>query len=620
MDQRVGIRDSGVIKPDVRQSLLFYGLIAMAGMAIEITCSLNGIGRVVRGGLIDPDSFMRLVRIGQGLRLGHLVNVVQRDDSGAPMVIEWSRLFDWLIVALATPLAPWLGWHRALFVAGVATGPLSAGGLAAGLAFAASAVGGRNWAWTVPAIGLLQPGIMGFAGFGIIHYHIAQIALVAFCVGFALRAAGVEPPRKAGCDRMGWACGASGGLALWLMPETMPFVLLSFVGLGYVWLFRPIGRMMLRLGGGFVVTLTLALLIDPPHGGIGVAEVDRLSIVYVWLGVVVSVVGLGLACLDRVCRVAGLRIGLGIGGAVAAFGLWLGRFPDVALGPYGVIPARDMRVFFGHMSETQPVHGFAQAALLLGPGGLALLYGMHRAWRARAAPIGCGGWMLFSAGVALSLGLTARFVIFQQYPAAAVAGLLPVVLDDASAYWLAQPRRAMLARIGVIALLLVGPYGPGVAMATAAPQASPARCRLRHIASLLHVAAGAVVLTPIQDVPELLYRTQIIAVGSLYQHGIRGYLRARRAWRSPVGVVEPTAVAATLAAFVLVCERRERRIAGNRPRGNGVGERQLGAARTDRTTLAGALQAGLVPPWLRLVGQDGANGFRLYRIIVSGRR
>ncbi len=570
-----------------------YGAIALAGALMEILASGRSVPLVLHGGLIDPDSFMRLVRIEQGIRLGHLVNMVQRDDGGVPLLIEWSRLFDAAIVALAAPLVPWLGWHRALFVAGVATGPLSAGCFSAAAAFAVAPITSYCWLWMVPLVGLLLPGLRGFATFGIIHYHIAQIAAVAATSGFALRAGKGRAAAYA-------SCGIAGGVALWLMPETMPFVLLCFVGLGSVWLFQPIGAGLLRLGLWFAATLVVALLLDPPHGGMIVAEIDRVSIVYATLGLAVAAAGAWLARLDRQGLPARIRGIAGIAGALAVFALWLAMFPRVALGPYGLIPARDMALFFGHMSETQPVDTLSEAAMLLGPGLLALAYTGYRACRAwRDHLHGCL-WLLLCAGIALSLALTARFVIFQQYPAGFAAALLPVALSEASTRWETQPRRAAAVRISAIGLLLVAPYAPGFAIAATAPaqSAKPPACRLRHIAPMLRPQAGAVVLSPPEDVPELLYRTRIIAVGSLYQHGIAGYLRAWHAWRAPA-TAESAAFAASNATFVLFCPG---------------GQHDPLADHARRTALWSLLSSGHKPPWLTLIAQDGANGFRLYRV------
>ncbi len=63
------------VRPDISNRTR-YAAFFLAAMAIEMLASARSIPRVFQGGLIDPDSFMRLVRIEQELKLGHLVNVV----------------------------------------------------------------------------------------------------------------------------------------------------------------------------------------------------------------------------------------------------------------------------------------------------------------------------------------------------------------------------------------------------------------------------------------------------------------------------------------------------------------------------------------------------------------
>jgi hypothetical protein len=107
-----------------------------------------------------------------------------------------------------------------------------------------------------------------------------------------------------------------------------------------------------------------------------------------------------------------------------------------------------------------------------------------------------------------------------------------------------------------------------------------------------------VVLAPADDTPELLYRTQVETIGSLYQHGLRGYLRARAAWRVAPGAQVPAAVRATKAKFVLFCPS-----AGRYPL----------VADLPKTTLWDALEAGTPPAWLQLLGSND-QGWRLYKI------
>ena len=576
----------------MRPYLLSFGL----GLGLNLLFGVHRFGMVLHDGLIDPDSYMRLLRIEQGLAHGGLTNMVLRDDSGAPLLVEWSRLFDAALLALAAPLAPLLGWHRALFAAGVASGPISAGLLGMSLAFAAAPLSERRFLWTAPVIGTLLPGIWGYASFGVVHYHIIMLAAVAATAGFALRARDGNRP-------MALAAGIAGGIAIWIMPETMPFVLLAWIGLGWRWLFLPIGPALTCLGAGFAGVLALALAIDPPAGGVFAREIDRLSIIYAMLGLAVFGVTLLLARLDRSAMTPKRRTSIGVLGALAGFGLWLGHYPRVALGPYALVSPEDMRRFFGVMAETQPVQDISGVALYLGPGAAALAYGLYRAWRARGALPMQGGWLMMASAAALATMLTARFVIFQQFPAGLAASMLPVALTEASRRWLHRPVQAAAARICLTGFLLLAPYAPAVALAAAhplEPQPEPASCAMRRIAPLLAPAAGRIVLTDVEDVPELLYRTRIIAVGSLYQHGIAGFLRARAAWRARVGHDPSPALLASGARFVLFCPASKR-------------DALVRTAPPD--TLWDALAAGKPPLWLRKTGADPASGFRLYRVI-----
>jgi hypothetical protein len=577
----------------------WYFLIFCFAAGLELLTGAQNFSLVLHGGLIDPDSYMRLLRIEQGLRHGGLTNIVQRDDSGVPLIVEWSRLFDAGLVAMAAPFAPFIGWHRAVLSAGIMSGPVSAGLLGIALAFAAAPFSEHRFVWTAPVSGMLLPGIHGYALFGIVHYHVVMLAAAVFTAGLAIRAGD-------GSRRMALTAGVCGGIAIWIMPETMPFVLLAFAGLGWRWLFHPFGDGMAWLGTGFASMLLLGTCIDPPQGGVFIPEIDRISIVYGALGVMVLAVTLWLAALDRSKPTPCRRAAFGMMGALAAFIFWLMQYPLVALGPYGLMSTRQMHLFFGMMTETQPVQGVGEAFLLLAPAGFALIYGLHRMWRARCDKEAWGYWLIVSMATLLSLALTARFVIFQQFPAGCAAALLPVVLTDASRHFILRPIRAAGARIGLIVSFLIVPYAPAAAIAavhTEKTLSNPFSCAMRHVAPLLAPAAGKIVLTRAGEVPELLYRTRIIAVGSLYQHGIPGYLRARAAWRAAVTAKPSAALLATGAKFVLFCPSPQR----------------YALVRTaPRDTLWDALAAGHPPRWLRQTGMDQTAGFRLYRIIPPG--
>jgi hypothetical protein len=564
---------------------MIYAVFFLLSAGLNVLLGARGWAAVLAGSLNDPDSYMRLLRIEQGIRAGHLLVVVARDDSGAGIMVEWSRLLDLLLWLMAAPFAPWLGWHRALFVAGVALGPLGVGALGAILAWVAAPFARRDSLWMAALAAALLPGVATFAAPGVVHYHILLLALIALTVGFAVRA-------WDGDWRMAMGAGISGGVAIWLTPETMPFVLMAFAALFFRWMERPSWRVMCACASCFAAMLVLALAVDPPFGGYGVAEADRLSCVYVVLGFLVLLGALGLGILQR----ARWRVAGGVVLMVVLFALWIGLFPKVALGPYGLIPRAEMKLFFGVIQEAQPVHGRELITFLL-PGFLVLVFALWRAVRERSWV-----WMYLTLCQAVALGLGVKFLLFVGFSATAAAVFLPIMITRLSSLLAVRPGLAAGCRMALLAAMF------GLPELSAAAHPGPAvpgkvypSCDLRTIGPLLAPTAGQVVLAPMEDTPELLYRTGAETVGSLYQHGVPAYLRARAAWRAAPGLSEPDAVRATKAAYVLFCPQPGR---------------YLPVADLPATTLWDRLENSAPPPWLRLLGENAA-GWRLYAIDAS---
>ena len=574
---------------------MIWGQLFLLAAGLNILVGLPGWPAVLHGNLADPDSYMRLERILQGIAAGHLTNIVQRVDGGGIMV-EWSRLLDLLLWLMALPLAPFLGWQSALFTAGVALGPLGAGALGVGLAFVARPFAEDGSLWAAAAAAALLPGLLTFAGPGVVHYHILLLALIAVTVGCTARA-------WRGFTGFGFLAGLAGGFAIWLTPETMPFVLLSYAALLLGWLNRRIGAAMLACGAGLFDVLAFGFFIDPPVGGYWVPEADRLSLDYLVLGLVMLAGGFMLWRLDK--RLSGWRRqAIGVVLMAALMLLWIGLFPKVLLGPYGIMSREDMRLFFGALVEPRPLHGLAQDIAFLLPGLLALGYAL---WRAVAARRGIAAWLWAYVGCCtlVTLVLAARFLLFVEFPAGIAAALAPVALSEASQRWRARPVGAMLARLAILLVLLLLPNAAALPSGGARSRAGAApypSCTLRHIGALLAPYAGATLLAKPDDTPELLYRTKVKLVGGLYQHAVPGYLLARAAWRSQPGATEPPAVAATGAMLILFCRQPGRYgLVQDLPPG----------------TLWDALEAGQPPPWLNRRGTDPASGWTLYA--VAGR-
>jgi hypothetical protein len=289
------------------------------------------------------------------------------------------------------------------------------------------------------------------------------------------------------------------------------------------------------------------------------------------------------------------------------------------MGPYGILPPDEAKAFFGVISEQQPVHGI-ELVVFLFPGLCAVAYALWRALRRGSvdfdamAGVALFGrqprqrvvWLYIAACGAVCLVLGAKFLLFVGFSNLLGAALLPVAMSEASSALAEQPARASLSRCAFMLLVLAVPLL--AAMTKSAPAAprptaggalvSYPSCNLRGIAPLLGPAAGKIVLAGPEDAPELLYRSKIMTVGSLYHHGVAGYLRDRAAWRAVPGGQVPPEVKATGAAYVLFCPAPGRYVL---------------VQDLPRDTLWDALEAGAPPPWLHLAGVN-SGGWRLYKI------
>ncbi len=537
------------------------------------------------GNLADPDSYMRLERILQGIHAGHLTNIVARDDSGAGVLVEWSRLLDFFTWALALPFAAVFGWKTALFIVGVGLGPVGTGLLGVALAFAAERFVLRGLLWVLPVSAALLPALQNYAMPGTVTHHVLLLAAIAATAGLVVRAWDGDT---------GWnfLAGLAGGFAVWLTPETMPFVLLCYGILLLRWLEVPEGAALAACGAGFFDVLGFGFAIDPPVGGYGVAEIDRLSVVFAALGLALLLIGAGLWRLERVKslrhrRAAGLAV------AALVFAAWLALFPKILLGPYGLMSPADAKLFFGQIEEMQPAAPDVTSFAFLWPGMLALLVAAVRGVQSRD-----WRWWYVFVCLCVVFVLGVKFLRFAPVSSAAAAILAAIAMTRVSVRIADKPGVAAAGRILLLFLLLLVPRLPALAQAHK-PAAVGPRCDLQSFVPALTPASGKIVLADVNETPELLWRTKILTVGSLYHHGVAGFLRDRAAWRAPPGTAEPPAVAATGAAYMLFC--------------TGAGRTDL-VADLPKTTLWDALLAGQTPPWLSLVAADPKTGWRLYKI------
>ncbi|HTI82944.1 MAG TPA: hypothetical protein VL614_21020 [Acetobacteraceae bacterium] len=572
----------------LRQAVL-CGLLALA---LDVAIGADHVRAVAGGELINPDSYMRFVRLRDILATRSAIDVVARDSSGAGTVLHWSHLLDSLLVLLATPLTIFMGQTEAIRWAGISLGPLAAGALGAAVAWATAPLTDPVFRWSAAVAVMLSVPVVGYAVPGVVHHHVLAALTTVMCAGWAGRV-GIQG-QPAGIGLGVWAA-----FGLWLTPEVMPISLLAFGAVGFGWLLKPSepswGTGLVAATTSLAVVTTLALAADPPAANPFDAEIDRLSIAWLAFAALAAGAGLGLCLLDRLHVPAPWRASAGLTLVMLAAVTWLASFPAILGGPEGVMNGINPNAFAG-ISEMQPIRSFQDAALTLSIG----VFGMVVAAALAVSRRSC----LFAYTAAAIVALLALALLhrrFGTYQACAGAAAVPVAVTMISRRLADRPPVwAALARLSLLLFLYTGPIAAYLLVGAATPAHETANgCEVAHAASLLRPYAGQVVLADVNITPELLYWTAVRTVGSLYHRGSPGYLRLRAAWRSMDTQQVPPAVLATGASLVLFCRGTRRTLL-------------LGDLPPD--TLWDQLARNKPPPWLSEVASATNGGFTLYRV------
>jgi hypothetical protein len=575
-----------------REAAAYFALASL----IDIAVGIPAAPQVLLGSLLNPDSYMRLVRLHDSLPQHRLLDVVGRDGSGLGTVLHWSHLLDGILLLLAAPLMLAMDARHALYWAGVALGPLGMGCLGAALAWVLAPYTDRRRRWLAVLLACVSAYIMGYGWPGVVHHHILIAVAATMAAGWALRAA--SHGLLAGWHMAVWAA-----FGIWLTPESMPFLLMAWGGVGLAWLFHParpaIGESLRAFGSGFLVLIAAALSVDPPLAGRAAAEIDRLSLVYLVLALVLCGIGWAVWQIDERRWPALRRAASGGVVALAGIALWFALFPQVLRGTDGLMSTADAQAFLGVIAEMMPIDTWHGAVANLSIGALATAMLAIMAVRHRS-PLWAYGALC--GGVMLILGLLhARFATYSEVLGAAV---LPLALTECGrAFPRAWEAWHGALRVMVLILFFYAPRAGDLvsfdSQASASESPATPSCALRHIDGLLAPYAGAVVIASVNDTPELLYRSEIDTVGSLYHRNVAAYLRLRAAWRSAPSDEPPAEVDATGASLLLFCRSLAR---------------PLFLEDLPPVTLWDRLNRGEVPSWLTPLGVDKESGNTLYRI------
>ncbi|MFQ5955104.1 MAG: hypothetical protein ACE5JZ_08590 [Kiloniellales bacterium] len=600
-----------------RLSAVWFPLLLCLGLQIIFVAT--GSSPVLEGGLVGPDSYMRLNRVAHFVAEGGWLDpAFPRSNAPYGEVLHWTRPFDVLLLIGAWPAALVTEFPTALFWSGALMSPVLQVLAVVALGWAAAPIFDRRRLVYLGILFLLQPALANYFLAGRADHHSLILVLFALLLGFALRL--VQRPFRPGLCH---AAGAVAGLALWVSVESTVALFLTMGALGLFWIVagRDFHRKSLHVAVALVAATTLAMLLNKPWDHLPVPEYDRLSIVHWTLTALIAGFWAVVSLTERrstLCATPAGRLMLAVAGLLGAAGvMWL-AFPKVFLGPLADVDPGIVSIWLSQVQEVRPLITLEGLSLAwpifwLGIAIPSLPFLIWMLWRERGSGI-AGAWIYVAIGLLVYVPLS-----FYQVRWATYAELLLILPYTELLVRLLRRTRALgpplvqdIARAALVAAFCVA--FPILGRAVAAVEAGPfpvaygTDCPLPAMARYLDDRDGwgdreRTILALMDFGPELLYRTRHRVIATPYHRNGAGIIDTHRFMTATDEAVARGLAESRRFDLVLTCRSPV--------------EAAAFAADHGRPTLYQRLRAGEHPPWLRQVALPPhlADRFALFEVI-----
>lgn len=584
----------------------------------QVMAALVWYPDVLAGGQVDTDGYMRLVRVRELLAGGSWFDpVIARSNWPFGEIMHWTRPLDILIAALAFILKPVMSDAGALAAAGAVISALChAAVCVAGVWAVHPIVRGAERFFAMPAV-LAQTSVMAYGGLGRADHHMLILLLFTLALGSWIRVLLRPDDRRAALMAGAWT-----GVGMWVGPETLLPLAILFLSGTVAWIaagdrYRPAN---LRLCGGLVATLIIALLVERPPSGWMAAEFDRVSIAHLHVSVIAATFWL-VARRVRLPstppgRARAARSLLALAGAVLAGVILLLLHPLFFRGPWVGVDPLVIGVWLSRVTELQPAWpaGPEAAGRFVSMLGAALLLlPILAVWfRREQQPERQLVWLLLLISLLVYIPLAFAQQRFAPYAGiiASIAGIELLrrgflLLGGLSGFALSG------LRVSVILSVLLWPIVAGEALNAAqrpalAPQ--PDRlgaCNLTDAARRLNDAPfdqPQTIAAFIDFGPELLYRTPHRVLAGPYHRNRDGILAAHALLTSRDASTALDIARTREIDLILLCPARD-------------AEYFRGS---DATSLYATLLRGEAPSWIEELPFE-SDGFRLFAVQTDGR-
>lgn len=570
----------------MKLNLLF---IVGLGLLINVLVAQHHSGMIHNFGLLGPDSYELMARVKASVAAGHLVYLVPGDNGDQRIPLFWSHCLDVWIIVSAAPIALLVGWPRALYFSGAMLGPESLIFLGVAAVFASRALAGVARLRFPPGMFVLSaPLLLGYSLFACVNHRVLLVGLALWVGTLSLLALRTE-----GGSHRASIAGALCALGNWLSPEFVPFALLAWAAL-LLGDAREMGHPAARsfwFSLIFTVGLTVIVAVDPPFRGYFTAELDRVSIAYVELGILMVLSGLA-AGRAPVMNDQWARALVAAVPAILAVGIWALTHSVVFGGIIPVVATPTAVRFLDAEYEWQQGASFPNLVLYVAIPALILAVGSVRLLQRRIDPVA-----VFAVGVAFWLVLFGvSHVRFATYLEAAGMVVAPVLLERAVLQAQAHRFNRRIAGVIITALLIViVPLAGGRALSATTFMGRRQSCKPRLATAAFNKTTPHVVLAPISDGPAIVYFSHATVVTGPYTSRAGSRIGAALAAFGDTnfdGRQVPRSVRLTGATYIVVCTLDPAPL----------------------RTLYGTLAHGRPPPWAIAQPISRKSGYKLFRI------
>ncbi len=502
-----------------------------------------------RGNLPDSDDYMYLVQIIDWLKgQAWYDNIQHRMNPPEGVPIHFSRLAQIPIALLMIPFQ-WLGLK-----------PVGAGTLAALfepiilLAFQFLSLRKlvvffvpQRWAGASSYVAMFALGMLFMFMPGHVDHHglvvlLSTIALAQLCT-FLLK------PEKWGAAL--WA-GLALALSMTIALEILPWLLLMSLWLGVAGVARggKTAQTNLIFATSLLIGSTIGLLLNRPPNEFFNLDILVYSFVYVALilGIWLAFVAVALAAKFSPL----MRWIIGIASAVISGGLYLYKFPTMIAGPYGAIDPEISRIILDEVQEARPLlyleHSWRALLVTLPQLLITLPFTAYCLYRSRGTRFWIWGLiaLLYVVATILTLFFQSRCIGMM-----ATVGVIPLTVFLHRGWGLIQLhlQNRKKAYAEILLVLLVGPlltviipgfidgrsmnYGLFMFIAARAPN----NCDQYELTHVLmdkqFMERPQLVLSMMNDGPEILFRTPHMVLGAPFHMNITGNRDTVRFFSTP---------------------------------------------------------------------------------------